>query len=205
MDKSIETAFYEKCKSIHEAIANKSYCGHDSFENYCKKKWGISRRHAYYLSKCFVALDNLQNYFTHCVKKCEQKSVIPGSHEKFLPISYKMLKPLIPLTPKQQIEAWLLVLQNVAFEQITSYDVVWAVFKVTGRLEYSSKSKPNYHNEIAKYKIDHKFIAAIEMEAKSEAKEPELILHQILDRYFNGFFELMKRRNTKRFDTDMGQ
>jgi len=202
MGKPIEVDLYTKCKAIHHAVRAKNYEGHNSFEQYCQSVFNISKRHGYYLSQCFIVLDNLKNYFTHRIKNHTQKSVIPGSHNIFLPNNYKLVKPLLSLTPKQQVEAWLFVIQNVEYDNITSYDVVWAVYKVTGRLEYQSKSNPNYNNELPRYRIDPKFIAAIDMEAKSESKEPELVIHEILDRYFNGFFERMKRRNIKRSDDD---
>lgn len=85
-----QQAFYEVGVALAEIRDKKLYrdvSGFATFEEYCKVKWGFSRRNAYYLIEASIVVDNVNN--------C--------SH---VPTAESQARPLAKLEPEQQVVAW---------------------------------------------------------------------------------------------------
>jgi len=93
----------------------------DTFENYCRKQWGLSDKYAYRLIEAYTVATHLQS---------ELKNSPIG--ETRLPINESQVRPLGALEPKQQIKAWQQVLKNCEGKPITADEVQAVVDKMRG-------------------------------------------------------------------------
>ncbi|QLE53602.1 hypothetical protein FD724_37730 (plasmid) [Nostoc sp. C057] len=93
LERRVERAFFEAGKALTELRDRKLYRStHKTFEDYCRERFGFSRRQPYHLIEAAVIFDNL-------VEKCERNVHI-------LPTNEWQIRPLSKLDPDIQPEAW---------------------------------------------------------------------------------------------------
>ncbi|BDI20458.1 hypothetical protein ANSO36C_62600 (plasmid) [Nostoc cf. commune SO-36] len=90
----MERAFFEACKALAELRDRRLYrSSHRTFEDYCRDRFGHSRRQSYLLMDAAVVFDNL-------VEICDQ-------FDHKLPTAEGQVRPMTKLEPQEQQEAWL--------------------------------------------------------------------------------------------------
>ncbi|MEH1830375.1 MAG: hypothetical protein V7L22_34400 [Nostoc sp.] len=109
LERQVEKAFYLAGKALTELRDRKLYRStHKTFEEYCRERFGFERRYPYRLIESTVVVDNL-------IKMCPNRthfqndldtSAPDSSEGQVLPINEYQLRPLIPLEPEVQREAW---------------------------------------------------------------------------------------------------
>jgi hypothetical protein len=93
LERKVERAFYEAGKALIELRDRRLYRStHKTFEEYCRDRFGYSRRQPYLLIEAAVVVDNLS-------EKCD-----PLDH--ILPTNERQVRPLTKLEPKQQRDVW---------------------------------------------------------------------------------------------------
>ncbi|WP_323808756.1 hypothetical protein [Nostoc sphaeroides] len=93
MERKVERAFFEAGKALAELRDRKLYRStHKTFEEYCKDRFGYSRRQPYLLMEAAVIFDNL-------LEKCDR-------NDHILPTNEWQIRPLSKLDPDIQPEAW---------------------------------------------------------------------------------------------------
>ncbi|MDZ7950746.1 hypothetical protein [Nostoc sp. DedQUE09] len=93
LERRVERAFFEAGKALTELRDRRLYRStHKTFEDYCRERFGFSRRQPYHLIEAAVIFDNL-------VEKCERSVHI-------LPTNEWQIRPLSKLDPDIQPEAW---------------------------------------------------------------------------------------------------
>ncbi|WP_313890023.1 MULTISPECIES: hypothetical protein [Nostoc] len=93
LERKVERAFFEAGKALMELRDRRLYRStHKTFEDYCRERFGFSRRQPYHLIEAAVIFDNL-------VEKCERSVHI-------LPTNEWQVRPLTKLDPDTQPEAW---------------------------------------------------------------------------------------------------
>ncbi len=92
LERQVERAFYQAGLALKTLRDKKLYrSNHSTFQEYCRSRFGFTRRSAYYLIDAVGIVDNL--------KKSELKV-----HK--LPTSETQCRPLKSLEPQQQRKAW---------------------------------------------------------------------------------------------------
>ncbi|WP_341531668.1 hypothetical protein WKK05_38800 (plasmid) [Nostoc sp. UHCC 0302] len=109
LERQVEKAFYLAGKALTQLRDRKLYRStHKTFEEYCRERFGFERRYPYRLMESTVVVDNL-------IKMCPNRthfqndldtSAPDSSEGQILPINEYQLRPLIPLEPEVQREAW---------------------------------------------------------------------------------------------------
>ncbi|MBD2683411.1 MULTISPECIES: hypothetical protein [Nostoc] len=93
LERKVERAFFEAGKALAELRDRRLYRStHRTFEEYCRDRFGHSRRQSYLLMDAAVVFDNL-------AEKCD-----PLDH--ILPTNERQVRPLTKLEPQQQQEVW---------------------------------------------------------------------------------------------------
>ncbi|MDZ8261963.1 hypothetical protein [Nostoc sp. ChiQUE01b] len=93
LERKVERAFFEAGKALAELRDRRLYRStHRTFEEYCRDRFGHSRRQSYLLIDAAVVFDNL-------AEKCD-----PLDH--ILPNNERQVRPLTKLEPQQQQEVW---------------------------------------------------------------------------------------------------
>jgi hypothetical protein len=93
LERKVERAFFEAGKALAELRDRRLYRStHRTFEEYCRDRFGHSRRQSYLLMDAAVVFDNL-------AEKCD-----PMDH--ILPTNERQVRPLTKLEPQQQQEVW---------------------------------------------------------------------------------------------------
>ncbi|QLE53262.1 hypothetical protein FD724_35685 (plasmid) [Nostoc sp. C057] len=93
LERKVERAFFEAGKALTELRDRRLYRStHKTFEDYCRDRFGHSRRQSYLLMDAAVVFDNL-------MKKCD-----PMDH--ILPTNERQVRPMTKLEPHQQQEVW---------------------------------------------------------------------------------------------------
>jgi hypothetical protein len=93
LERKVERAFFEAGKALTELRDRRLYRStHKTFEEYCKDRFGYSRRQPYLLMEAAVIFDNL-------LEKCDRSDHI-------LPTNEWQIRPLSKLDPDIQPEAW---------------------------------------------------------------------------------------------------
>ncbi|WP_199755809.1 hypothetical protein [Chroococcidiopsis cubana] len=82
---------------------------HRTFEDYCQKKYGFTRRHADYLIKFPPLMDNLMR--TDCSQNQPDKNSIQ-IFANILPINMAQARHLFSLNPEQQRQVWKKVVEE---------------------------------------------------------------------------------------------
>lgn len=93
LERRVERAFFEAGKALAELRDRRLYrSSHRTFEEYCRDRFGHSRRQSYLLMDAAVIFDNLE-------QKCDRSDHI-------LPTNEWQVRPLSKLDPDIQPEAW---------------------------------------------------------------------------------------------------
>jgi hypothetical protein len=93
LERQVERSFYVAGKALQQLRDRRLYRStHRTFEEYCRERFGYSRRHPYLLIDAAVVVDNLS-------EKCD-----PLDH--ILPTSERQVRPLSQLDRYQQVEVW---------------------------------------------------------------------------------------------------
>ncbi|QLE52771.1 hypothetical protein FD724_32755 (plasmid) [Nostoc sp. C057] len=93
LERKVERAFFEAGKALTELRDRRLYRStHKTFEEYCRERFGHSRRQSYLLMDAAVVFDNL-------MEKCD-----PMDH--ILPTNERQVRPMTKLEPQQQQEVW---------------------------------------------------------------------------------------------------
>ncbi|MBD2255450.1 hypothetical protein [Nostoc parmelioides] len=93
LERKVERAFFEAGKALIELRDRRLYRStHRTFEEYCRDRFGHSRRQSYLLMDAAVVFDNL-------VEKCDRSDHI-------FPTNEWQVRPLTKLDPDIQPEAW---------------------------------------------------------------------------------------------------
>ncbi|MDZ8069950.1 MAG: hypothetical protein RMY64_30805 [Nostoc sp. DedQUE08] len=93
LERRVERAFFEAGKALAELRDRRLYRStHKTFEEYCRDRFGHSRRQSYLLMDAAVVFDNL-------MEKCD-----PLDH--ILPTNERQVRPMTKLEPQQQQEVW---------------------------------------------------------------------------------------------------
>ena len=93
LERRVERAFFEAGKALAELRDRRLYRStHKTFEEYCRDRFGHSRRQSYLLMDAAVVFDNL-------MEKCD-----PMDH--ILPTNERQVRPMTKLEPHQQQEVW---------------------------------------------------------------------------------------------------
>lgn len=94
LERKVERAFYEAGIALMELRDRKLYRStHKTFEEYCRERFGYNRSRSYQFIDAATVVDNLQ--------KCPQIVDI-------FPTAESQVRPLVPLEPDLQQEAWVL-------------------------------------------------------------------------------------------------
>jgi hypothetical protein len=93
LERKVERAFFEAGKALAELRDRRLYRStHKTFEEYCRDRFGHSRRQSYLLMDAAIVFDNLE-------QKCD-----PMDH--ILPTNERQVRPMTKLEPQQQQEVW---------------------------------------------------------------------------------------------------
>lgn len=101
-------AFYEigtALKEIRDSRLYKNVLGYDTFEDYCRERWDMSRIHGHRLIESSQVYDNL----------------LPTGN--IHPTSERQARPLTRLSPPLQIEAWTKVIDTAPDGKVTAVHV----------------------------------------------------------------------------------
>ncbi|MCC5602081.1 hypothetical protein [Nostoc favosum] len=94
LERKVERAVFEAGKALMELRDRRLYRStHRTFEEYCRDRFGYSRRQPYLLMDAAIVFDNL-------LEKCD-----PMDH--ILPTSERQVRPMTKLEPQEQQEVWL--------------------------------------------------------------------------------------------------
>jgi hypothetical protein len=93
LERKVERAFFEAGKALMKLRDRRLYRStHKTFEEYCRDRFGHSRRQSYLLMDAAAVFDNL-------VEKCDR-------NDHILPTNEWQVRPLTKLNPDLQPEAW---------------------------------------------------------------------------------------------------
>jgi hypothetical protein len=160
--------------------------GNDEFDTQCLSLFGFGRKRAYQVLKYDALCENL---------------VYSGRLKKSLLPPERILRPLLKLSAEQQKTAWNQVLSICPSGQVTRAHVVWAIEQIKKDVR-PDKFSLGYLGTVPKLRIDPDFVRALDTEAEYLETTPEAVLHRVLDRYFSGRFDMLKRRKHNK-DKDM--
>nr|WP_317616608.1 hypothetical protein [Nostoc sp. 'Peltigera membranacea cyanobiont' 232] len=94
LERKVERAFFEAGKALAELRDRRLYrSSHRTFEDYCRDRFGHSRRQSYLLMDAATVFDNL-------VEICDQ-------FDHKLPTAEGQVRPITKLEPQEQQEVWL--------------------------------------------------------------------------------------------------
>ncbi|MDZ8135782.1 MAG: hypothetical protein RM049_10840 [Nostoc sp. DedQUE04] len=94
LERKVERAFFEAGKALAQLRDRRLYRStHKTFEEYCRDRFGHSRRQSYLLMDAAVVFDNL-------MEKCDQ-------FDHILPTAEGQVRPMTKLEPQEQQEVWL--------------------------------------------------------------------------------------------------
>lgn len=95
----VERAFYEAGSALRELRDKRLYRStHQTFEEYCRERFGYQRRHSYQLIEAAAVVENL------CANGAQKSLDINGA--QVLPTSERQVRALTQLEPAEQIEVW---------------------------------------------------------------------------------------------------
>jgi hypothetical protein len=93
LERKVERAFFEAGKALAQLRDRRLYrSSHRTFEDYCRDRFGHSRRQSYLLMDAAVVFDNL-------VEICDQ-------FDHKLPTAEGQVRPMTKLEPQEQQEVW---------------------------------------------------------------------------------------------------
>ncbi|MBD2198358.1 hypothetical protein H6G08_19555 [Calothrix anomala FACHB-343] len=117
LERQVERAFYIAAKALKALRDRRLYRStHSTFEDYCRSRFGFTHRHVNYLIAGSFVVDNLMGTNGSQIKNSNEMgtngSQIGNSDEtgtngsQILPTSERQVRPLVPLKPEQQRQAW---------------------------------------------------------------------------------------------------
>ena len=118
LERKVERAFFEAGKALRElcdglrpAVGDRRLyrSTHKMFEEYCKDRFGYSRRHLYFLMEAAVIFQNLE-------QKCDR-------NDHILPTNEWQIRPLTKLDSDIQSEEWQQAVKS-ADEKVPSHRIV---------------------------------------------------------------------------------
>ena len=103
-ERKVERAFYEAGTALKELRDRRLYRStHKTFEEYCRDRFGYSRRKMDYLISGSEVFENLQ---TRTIGSQSDRDETRTIGSEILPISERQVRPLTQLEPDQQREVW---------------------------------------------------------------------------------------------------
>ncbi len=107
------------------------YRPHQTFEDYCRERWGMERNYANKLIAAAGVIENL------------------GTMVPILPATERQARPLAPLPPEQQREAWRVAVETAPGGKVTAAHVEATVRAMTEReiLDASREIRTQRANE----------------------------------------------------------
>ncbi len=103
LERQVERAFYQAGAALAQIRIQRLYRStHATFEDYCQDRFSFTRRHVNYLISAAQVVDNLK-MGTICSQSEEELEEQTGL---ILPTTASQCRPLSPLDPEQQVEAW---------------------------------------------------------------------------------------------------
>ncbi|WP_045873568.1 hypothetical protein [Tolypothrix sp. PCC 7601] len=130
LERQVERAFYAAAKALKALRDRRLYRStHATFEDYCRSRFGFTHRHVNYLIAGSLVVDNLMGTNGSQIENSDKTgtngsqvenldemgtngSQIENSDEtgtngsQILPTSERQVRPLVPLEPEQQRQAW---------------------------------------------------------------------------------------------------
>jgi len=108
IERGLQT-FVDVGNALLEIRDNRLYrSDYSTFEDYCRERWGFSKRYANYQIEAAKTMANL------------------GTIVPILPATETQARPLTSLQPEQQREAWRYVVENAPATGITAEQVILA-------------------------------------------------------------------------------
>ncbi len=105
LERQVERAFYNAGKALQQLRDRRLYRStHKTFEEYCRDRFGFTRRHINYLIAGSLVVDNLKMGTNGSQIETEDEMGTNGS--QILPTSERQVRPLTKLEPEEQLEAW---------------------------------------------------------------------------------------------------
>jgi len=145
VDSGLKT-FYEVGMALAEIRDSRYYqVTHDTFEGFCRDRWGMTKRYANYLVASSEVVDNLGTN-------------VPT------PKTEAVARPLVKLNPDQQREAWAKAIQTAPEGGVTARHVYKIVKDMTEEKKEPEKKKPILKLDVPQEPelISSKFQAAFE-------------------------------------------
>lgn len=106
LELQVERAFCQAGVALRELRDRKLYRStHQTFEEYCRERFGFERRHPYRLIEAAAVMDNL------CPNRTQNESSL--SQKRILPTKLEQVRPLVSLKPEQQREVWQQAVEQV--------------------------------------------------------------------------------------------
>lgn len=103
LERLVERAFYEAGRALKQLRDRRLYRdSHETFDEYCKERFGFTRRHVDYLVAGSQVVDNLMR--TDCSQS--EVSETRTNCSQILPTKEYQVRPLAKLEPEQQRECW---------------------------------------------------------------------------------------------------
>lgn len=90
---------------------------YDTFEDYCREEWDMGRPRAYQLIESHLVIENLSTMgdkMSTMVDKTDSPKV------EILPTNERQARPLAVLSPEQQIDVWMMVIEEAKGGKITA-------------------------------------------------------------------------------------
>jgi hypothetical protein len=110
--------FYEVGKALEAIRDRRLYRGEfSSFESYCADRWDLARSTAYQMIRAAAVVDN--------VRDCTQEHTVPDNEAQ--------ARPLTKLSPDQQREVWVIVVETAPEGGVTAKHVEAVVAAYLGR------------------------------------------------------------------------
>ncbi len=126
-------------KALHEIRAYKDgklwKATHETFEAYCRAKWGYAKTHAYQLATSGELIHQIE----------EQSVASHSAIAEWMPTNESQLRPLLKLPPDRRVECWALVVAQTKPGELTQKIVkveMGKFAKAQGLPLASKKAKP---------------------------------------------------------------
>lgn len=130
------SAFYEVGRALLRIRDGRLYrTTHETFEAYCKDRWGMTHRYANNLIASSQVIENLGTM----VPKSEKVSQ-PTKDEIPLPKTERQVRPLVNLEPEKQREVWKKAVETAPLGKVTAKHVA-SVVKDLAKKESDTKDK----------------------------------------------------------------
>ncbi|OKH27561.1 hypothetical protein NIES2101_43785 [Calothrix sp. HK-06] len=107
LERLVERAFYEAGKGLRALRDKKLYRStHNSFEQYCKERFGFERRQPYRLIEAAGVIDNIVEMCPNGTHLESLDDPMCPNRAQILPTNERQIRPLTKLEPSQQRECW---------------------------------------------------------------------------------------------------